>query len=99
MKEEFEIINKLTPEQRLEFDKDMQQLFLECHKTLNDKMQKLKDVIVNLNLCDEVYLKVICEYDNAISGDDVKGRITHLYKYNNRKEYDLAVAVDRASLN
>ena len=100
MKVDFEIINNLTPEQRLELDKDMQQIYLECHKQLNGKLEKLKEVRVNINLNNEVYLNVVCEYDNTVSGSEtVKGSITHLYKYNNRKEYDMALAVERASLN
>tara|TARA_R110002096_G_scaffold349985_1_gene543026 strand:- start:1477 stop:1773 length:297 start_codon:yes stop_codon:yes gene_type:complete len=98
MEEEFEIIKNLTPTQRVEFDRDMQQLFLQCHKALNGKMSKLKDVVVNLNLKNEVYLKVICEYDN-MSTNKVKGKITELHKYNNEKEYKQALAIERASLN
>jgi len=98
MKQEFEIIKNLTPMQRAEFDKDMQQLFLQCHEALNGKMEKLKDVVVNLNLKNEVYIKVICEYDN-MSKNKVKGKITELYKYNSEKEYKQALAIERASLN
>jgi len=61
-------------------------------------MQKLKDVIVNLNLNNEVYLKVVCEYDNVLDGD-VKGKITQLHKYNNEADYRQAVAIEKASLN
>ncbi|PCJ98713.1 MAG: hypothetical protein COA50_00255 [Flavobacteriaceae bacterium] len=98
MKEQFELIKNLTPGQRHELDKDMQQIYLECHKQLNGKLEKLKDVIVNLNLNNEVYLNVVCEYDGRDS-DNVKGRITHLHKYANKKEYDIAVAIEKASLN
>ena len=76
MEKEFNIIKNLTGPQRLEFDRDMQQLFLQCHKTL----------------------KVICEYDN-MSTNKVKGKITELHKYNNEKEYNQALAIERASLN
>tara|TARA_R110002051_G_scaffold78626_1_gene142204 strand:+ start:10932 stop:11228 length:297 start_codon:yes stop_codon:yes gene_type:complete len=98
MEKEFNIIKNLTGPQRLEFDRDMQQLFLQCHKTLKGRMDKLKDVVVNLNLKNEVYLKVICEYDN-MSTNKVKGKITELHKYNNEKEYNQALAIERASLN
>ena len=98
MKEEFEILDQLTAKQRLEFDNDIQQLYLECHKQLNGKLEKLKDVTVNLNLNNEVFLNVVCEYDSK-SNDNVKGRITQLHQYATKKEYDIAVSVERASLN
>lgn len=100
MKEELKILKELTPKQKEEFDSDMQRLYLECHRILNGKLEKLKDVSVNLNINNEVYLNVVYEYDNTIKSSElIKGRITYLKKYNNRAEYDAAVAADRASLN
>ncbi|NRR90927.1 hypothetical protein HSX10_05060 [Winogradskyella undariae] len=96
MEKEFNIIKNLTGPQRLEFNSDMQQLFLQCHKTLKGRMDKLKDVVVNLNLKNEVYLKVLCEYDNLSSN---KVKITELYKYKSEKEYNQALAIERANLN
>ncbi|WP_435416048.1 hypothetical protein [Polaribacter aestuariivivens] len=99
MKEQFKIIETLTDKQRGLFDKDIQAIYLECHKALNGKIQKLMDVTVNLNLDNEVYLKVICEYDNDTLNNKVKGKITHISKYKNITEYKQALAVERASLN
>jgi hypothetical protein len=99
MKEQFRIIESLTSKQRKSFDKDIQQIYLECHKTLNGKIQKLMDVTVNLNLDDEIYLKVVCEYDNNTLDRKVKGKITHISKYKNITEYKQALAMERASLN
>ncbi|PNQ72853.1 hypothetical protein C1T31_10130 [Hanstruepera neustonica] len=81
MKEVLKILNELTPKQKKEFDSDMQKLYLECHRILNGKLEKLKDVSVNLNINNEVYLNVVCEYDNNIKSlEQVKGRITYLKK-------------------
>jgi len=93
-----EIITSLTPEQKEEFENDIQNLYAECHKALNGKMEKLKDVVVNLNLNNEVYLRVVCAYD-ATNSSKVKGKITELHKYKNVKEYKQALAIERASLN
>ncbi|RXG17982.1 hypothetical protein [Leeuwenhoekiella aestuarii] len=93
-----EIIRSLTPEQREEFENDIQNLYAECHKALNGKMEKLKDVVVNLNLNNEVYLRVVCAYD-ATNSSKVKGKITELHKYKNEQEYKQALAIERASLN
>lgn len=93
-----EIIRSLTPEQREEFENDIQNLYAECQKALNGKMEKLKDVVVNLNLKNEVYLRVVCAYD-ATNSSKVEGKITELYKYKNEQEYIEALAIERASLN
>ncbi|CAM4083555.1 hypothetical protein [Gillisia hiemivivida] len=98
MEKEFEIIKNLTPKQRAEFDEDIQQLYSEYHKALNGKVEKAKDIVTNINLNNEVYLRVVCAYDNT-NTDRVKGKITELHKYNNEIEYKQAVAQERASLN
>ena len=98
MKEEFEILKQLSPIQRAEFDNDIRQLFAECADLVKGNLQKLKDVTVNLNLSDEVYLKVVCTFD-SYHNDKVMGKIIELYKYKTKAEYDVAVAVERASLN
>ena len=98
MQDDFKIIKELTPQQRAEFEKDIQQLYAECQKALNGRMEKLKDVVTNINLNNEVYLRVVCAYDNTTS-DTVKGKITELHKFNSEREYKQAVAQERASLN
>ena len=100
MEKKMEIINNLTASQRQEFKNDMLGIYQECQNTLNGKMERLKDVTVNINLKSEVFLKVTFEYDNTISNDEkVKGRITDIHQYQNKSEYDVAVAVERSSLN
>ena len=98
MEKEFKIIKQLTSEEREELDRDIQQIYLECHKALNGKMHRLKDVVTNVNLQNQVFLRVTVEYDNTLS-ETVKGRITDLYKYANRDEYDMALAIERKDLN
>lgn len=98
MEKEFEIIKQLSPEEKKEFDRDIQQIYFECHKALNGKMHRLKDVVTNINLQNKVFLRVTIEYDNTIS-ETVKGRITDLHKYVNRKEYNIALAIERKDLN
>lgn len=95
-----QIIESLSASQRKEFEEDLIALYKECDRALNGKLERLKDVTVNMRLENEVFLRVTCEYDNTVSGtEEVKGRITDIYQYSNRDEYDLAVAEERSSLN
>jgi hypothetical protein len=100
MEKKMEIINNLTASQRQEFENDMLGIYQECQKTLNGKMERLKDVTVNMRLGNKVFLKVTFEYDNTVNNNEkVKGRIMDIYKYSGKSEYDMAVAVERSSLN
>jgi DNA polymerase III sliding clamp (beta) subunit (PCNA family) len=91
MKKELEIINKLTNSQRKEFDSNIEEIFALVYKKTEGDIKKLKDVTVNINLEDEVFLNVTLEFDSKFS-DKGKGRITKLYQYPNKISYDGAVA-------
>lgn len=94
MKKELEILNNLTPAQKEEFEKDIQQLYVQCFEQTKGQMEKLIDVTVNMRLQDEVFLKVTFEFDPA-NGESGTGRIIALSKYPNKLVYEAAVAAER----
>ncbi|MDG1728967.1 MAG: hypothetical protein P8K68_00255 [Algibacter sp.] len=94
MKKVLELINSLTPAQKAELEKDMQQLYITCFDKTKGQIEKLKDVTVNMRLQDEVFLKVTFEFDRAI-GEQGTGRITALSKYQNKLAYEAAVAAEQ----
>jgi hypothetical protein len=94
MEKELEIINKLTDSQRKEFDRTIQELFVEVHKQTNGDLKKLIDVTANVNLEDKVFLNVTLEFDPNFS-EKGKGRLKSLYQYPNKASYDGAVASER----
>lgn len=98
MKEKIKILDALTLEQRNEFEMDLQELYSQCKETLNGKLERLMDVVTNINLQNKVFLRVTIEYDNTKNGL-IKGRITSLHQYKNRQEYDIALAIERKELN
>lgn len=89
-----EILNSLTPAQKEEFDRDIQQLYVECHKQTNGDLSKLIDVTTNMRLQDEVFLNVTFEFDPAI-GENGTGRITALTKYSHKIAYEAAIAFEQ----
>ncbi len=91
MEKELEIINNLTPSQRQEFDSNIEEIFAMVHQKTNGDFNKLKDVTVNINLEDKVFLKITLEFDPKYSTKG-KGRITNLYQYPNKVSYDASVA-------
>ena len=93
MEKQFKILQKLTISQRQEFEKDLLEVYSLAYEQLNGKMEKLKDVTVNMKLQDEVFLKVTFEFDPAF-GKNGKGRITALSRYPNKLAYEAAVAAD-----
>ena len=94
MKEALEIINGLTRAQKEEFEKDMQQLYIECYKQTKGDLTQLIDVTTNMRLQDEVFLNVTFQFDPAI-GERGTGRITALTTYANKLAYEAAVAAER----
>ncbi|WP_067150246.1 hypothetical protein [Pseudotamlana agarivorans] len=94
MKKELEILNSLTPAQKVELDNDMQQLYVKCYEQTKGQIEKLKDVRVNMRLQDKVFLKLTFEFDRAI-GEKGKGRIIALSKYPNKIAYEAAVAAEQ----
>ena len=95
MEKAVKILNSLTPPQKEELEKNMQQLYAECYRQTNGDLSKLKDVTVNVRLLDEVFLNVTFEFDQAIGGKGT-GRITSLTKYPNKLAYEAAVAVEQS---
>jgi flagellin-specific chaperone FliS len=91
MQKEFEILDNLSEEQRAEFKKDMQELYTFCKNQPGFPMGSKNEATVNMNLLNEVFLKVTFDFEDAES-DKVKGRILKLYKYENEQEYREAVA-------
>ena len=94
MKNELEILTKLTPAQKAEFDSDIEQLFAKAYIETKGVLAQLKDATVNMNLNDEVFLKVTFEFDPTF-GTKGKGRITSLYQYPNKLAYEAGVSVER----
>ena len=94
MKNVLEILKSLTSTQKLELEKDMQQLYVSCYEQTKGQIDKLKDVTANMRLQDEVFLKVTFEFDSAI-GIQGTGRITALSKYPNKLVYEAAVAAEQ----
>lgn len=91
MQKELEILNNLNEDQRAEFEKDIQELYTICKNQPGFPSGSRNEATVNMNLLDEVFLKVTFDFENA-NTDKVKGRILELYKYKNVKEYRKAVA-------
>ncbi len=94
MEKALEFLNRLTPAQKEEFEKDMRQLHIECYKQTKGDLKKLIDVTTNMKLQDEIFLNVTFEFDPAI-GEKGKGRITALSKYSNKLAYEAAVAAEK----
>lgn len=94
MKQDLTILDSLTPQQKKEFENDLQVIYKQCYDKTKGDLKVMKDVIVNMNLQNEVFLNVILEFDSTI-GNEGKGRITHLSKYPNKLTYDAAVNSER----
>ena len=86
MKEQFEIIKNLTPAQKKELDKDIQELYLQLYQDPDFKHGRIKDLNININLLDEVYLNLTLEFGKP-QGDKGNGRVTEIYKYPSEDEY------------
>lgn len=91
MHKELEILNGLSEEHKAEFKKDIQELYTICKNQPGFPMGSRNEATANMNLLDEVYLKVTFDFEDA-STDKVKGRILNLFKYKNEKAYRKAVA-------
>jgi len=94
MENEFEILNNLTPTQKAEFAKDIEQLFVEAFIATKGNLSKLKDVAVNMRLNNEVFFKVTFEFDPTF-GKKGKGRITSLYQYPNKLAYEAGATMEK----
>lgn len=90
MKEQFEIIENLTPAQKKELDKDIQELYIRLQQEPEYQKGRVKDINVNANLLDEVFLNLTIEFGET-TGDKVKGKITQVYEYKNKSEYVEAI--------
>ncbi|MDC6350471.1 hypothetical protein PP178_02830 [Zeaxanthinibacter sp. PT1] len=94
MKKEYEILKNLSPAQRREFEKDLENIYSICYEKTKGELSVLKDVTVNMNLCNEVYLNVTFEFNSEV-GESGKGRITALTRYPNKLAYEAAVAAEK----
>ncbi|WP_026933847.1 hypothetical protein [Christiangramia echinicola] len=90
MQQEFDILDNLTKNQRIEFGRDIQEVYTLCKSQSGFPTGSRNKATVNMNLLGEVFLKVTFDFENAHT-DKVKGRILELYKYKNEKEYRIAV--------
>lgn len=97
MQKELEILDNLNEDQRAEFEKDIQELYTICKNQPGFPSGSRNEATVNMNLLDEVFLKVTFDFDNA-NTDKVKGRILELYKYKNETEYKEAVEKENSSI-
>ncbi len=98
IEEQFEIIKNLTPAQKADFNKGIQDLFVQCHNAVNGDLKKLKEVIVNMRVLDEVFLNITLGFNQIKQGvfdDKVSGVITNIYQYPNREGYDKAVEEEK----
>lgn len=86
MSNQVEILKNLTQAQRVEFEKDLQEVWRQCENHPLFGSTRRKDVTGHMNLLDEVFLKYTFEFDPAVS-DKVKGRITELYQYPDKLSY------------
>lgn len=91
MQNGLEILNNLTEEQRAEFEKDIQELYEFCTKQPGFPTGSRNEVSVNMNLSNQIFLKVTFDFVEANS-DKVKGRILQVHRYENEEEYRKAVA-------
>lgn len=94
MKNDLKILESLTQGQRQEFENDLRMLYQDCYEQMNGDLEKLKDVVANINLQDEIFLNVIFEFDKS-DGKKGKGRVTHLSRYPNRLTYEAAIGSER----
>ncbi|CAM4034645.1 hypothetical protein [Gillisia hiemivivida] len=90
MKDYLKTIEDLTPAQKTELDKDIQELHLRLQHELNFHKGHVKDVNINVNLLDEVFLNLTVEFEPSINGI-VKGKIVQIDKYPNKEVYHDAI--------
>ncbi len=97
MQKELELLNNLSEEQRVEFKKDIQELYTICKNQPGFPMGSRNEATVNMNLLDEVFLRVTFDFEDAHT-DKVKGRILNLYQYKDIVEYTEAVEKENSSI-
>lgn len=90
MTEQFKIIEGLTPAQKTELNKDIQELYIRLQQEPDYQKGRVKDINVNVNLLDEVFLNLTIEFGEK-SGEKVKGKITQVYEFKDKSEYVQAI--------
>lgn len=81
-----ELLNSLTPAQKIELDNDIIQLAQIAGKEYNFDPDKLAEVNTNMRLQDDIYLNVTLKFHISKSGE-VTGEITQLKRFATIDEY------------
>lgn len=90
MKKEFQIIEELTPAQKSELDKDIQELYLNVENQPGFHSAKRNESNININLLGQVFLNLTVEFKPSLTGT-VNGKIVKIYKYPNKEAYNDAI--------